>query len=82
MNLRDRYSGMVNPPNRRSRGPITKQMTSQELLELLRGFKGVNLVGADVVEVSPPFDHAAVTAVAASHCAFDLVGLMAAAGTR
>lgn len=59
--------------------PEAGGLTSRELLELLRGFKGLNVVGADVVEVSPPFDHASVTAVAAAHCAFDLVGLMAEA---
>lgn len=62
--------------------PEAGGLTSRELLELLRGLKGVNLVGADVVEVSPPFDHAAVTAVAASHCAFDLIGLMASTGAQ
>ncbi|TLP75728.1 agmatinase [Nesterenkonia sphaerica] len=57
--------------------PEAGGLTSRELLELLRGLKGINLVGADVVEVSPPYDHAAVTSVAASHCAYDLISLMA-----
>jgi agmatinase len=34
-------------------------------------------VGADVVEVAPAYDHAEITAVAASHVAFDLVTLLA-----
>jgi agmatinase len=34
-------------------------------------------VGADIVEVAPPFDHAEVTAVAASHVAYELLALFA-----
>jgi agmatinase len=55
-------------------------MTSRELLAVLRGLAGVNLVGADVVEVSPPFDHAAITAVAAAHVVYRLLGLAALGG--
>jgi agmatinase len=36
----------------------------------------VNLVGADVVEVSPPYDHSDVTALAAAHLAADMLCLM------
>ncbi|MFP5314793.1 MAG: arginase family protein, partial [Actinomycetes bacterium] len=39
--------------------------------------RGMNLVGADVVEVAPAYDHAEITGVAASHVAYDLVSLMA-----
>lgn len=57
--------------------PEAGGMTSRELLEILRGLRGLNLVGADVVEVSPAYDHAEITAVAASHVAYDLVSLLA-----
>lgn len=57
--------------------PEAGGMTSRELLEVLRGLRGVDLVGADVVEVSPAYDHADMTAVAASHVAYDLVSLLA-----
>lgn len=56
--------------------PEAGGLTSRELLELLRGLRGKRLVGADVVEVSPPYDHASITAVAAAHCAYDLVSIM------
>lgn len=56
--------------------PEAGGLTSRELLELLRGLRDKNLVGADVVEVSPAYDHASVTAVAAAHCAYDLVSIM------
>ncbi|MER5602554.1 agmatinase [Streptomyces sp. NPDC002265] len=57
--------------------PEAGGMTSRELLEILRGLAGCNLVGADVVEVAPAYDHAEITAVAASHVAYDLVSLLA-----
>ncbi|MDA3146466.1 agmatinase [Leucobacter sp. UCMA 4100] len=56
--------------------PEAGGLTSRELLELLRGLKHKNIVGADVVEVSPAYDHASITAVAASHCAYDLLSIM------
>ena len=57
--------------------PEAGGITSRELLEILRGFRGLNLVGADVVEVAPAYDHAEITGVAASPRAYELVTLMA-----
>ena len=57
--------------------PEAGGITSRELLEILRGMRGMNLIGADVVEVAPAYDHAEITGVAASHVAYDLVSLMA-----
>jgi len=57
--------------------PEAGGMTSRELLEIIRGFRGMNIVGADVVEVAPAYDHADITAVAASHVAYELVTQMA-----
>ncbi|MBG0739729.1 agmatinase [Paeniglutamicibacter antarcticus] len=56
--------------------PEAGGLTSRELLEILRGLRGLDLIGADVVEVAPAYDHAEITAVAASHVAYDLVSLM------
>lgn len=56
--------------------PEAGGITSRELLEILRGLRGANIVGADVVEVAPAYDHAEITGVAASHVAYDLVTLM------
>src|SRR5688500_17968847 len=58
--------------------PEAGGMTSRELLGILRAFRGLDLVGADVVEVAPAYDHADVTAVAASHAVYELVSLFAA----
>ncbi|MEH0110448.1 agmatinase [Tersicoccus sp. MR15.9] len=57
--------------------PEAGGMTSRELLEIIRGLRGMNLVGADVVEVSPPYDHAELTGVAAAHVVYDLISVMA-----
>jgi guanidinopropionase len=52
-------------------------LTSREANRLLRGLRGLNLVGADVVEVSPPFDPSGGTALAAANIAFELLCLLA-----
>jgi agmatinase len=57
--------------------PEAGGLTSRELLALLRGLDAVSIVGADVVEVAPAYDHAEITAIAAAHVLFDLVTLMA-----
>jgi agmatinase len=53
-------------------------LTSRELLAILRSLAGTGLdvVAADVVEVSPPYDTQQVTAFAAAAAAYDLIGLM------
>ena len=51
-------------------------LTSRELLGILRGLAGMRLVGADVVEVAPAYDHAEMTAVADRARVFDLLALM------
>jgi agmatinase len=56
--------------------PEAGGMTSRELLEILRGLVGLKLIGADVVELAPAYDHAEITAIAASHVAYDLVSLL------
>jgi agmatinase len=57
--------------------PEAGGLTSRELLSLLRGLEPARIVGADVVEVSPAYDHAEITAIAAAHVLYDLVTLMA-----
>lgn len=56
--------------------PEAGGITSRELLEILRGLRGLNLVGADVVEVAPAYDHAEITSIAASHTAYELISLL------
>ncbi|WP_166986057.1 agmatinase [Canibacter zhoujuaniae] len=58
--------------------PEAGGLTSRELLRMLRSFADLNVVGADVVEVAPAYDHAQMTAVAASHVAYEFISVMAA----
>ena len=57
--------------------PEAGGLTSRELLSILRAFDRMNLVGADIVEVAPAYDHAEVTGIAASHAAYELISAMA-----
>lgn len=57
--------------------PESGGLLSRELLTLLRRFAAVDLVGADVVEVAPAYDHAQITGVAASHAIYELICAMA-----
>lgn len=52
-------------------------MTSRELVAVLRAMRGLNIVGADIVEVAPAYDSGDVTAVAAANLAYELITLMA-----
>ncbi|TRW79362.1 agmatinase [Mycolicibacterium sp. 018/SC-01/001] len=52
-------------------------MTSRELVAVLRAMRELPIVGADIVEVAPAYDHAEVTAVAAANIAYELITLMA-----
>lgn len=60
--------------------PVPGGLTSHQALELVRGLSGLDLVGMDIVEVSPPYDHAEITAIAAATLAHDW--LCALAETR
>ncbi|WP_439630455.1 agmatinase [Shinella sp.] len=51
-------------------------LTTREVLELIRGLKGVNLVGGDVVEVAPQYDATTNTAQAGAQVLFEILSLM------
>lgn len=57
--------------------PEAGGLTSRELLAVLRGFADLDLVGADVVEVAPAYDHAEVTGIAATHVLYELLSALA-----
>ena len=52
-------------------------MSVRELQALIRGLEGLEIVGADVVEVSPPLDPSGNTALVACNLMFELLCLMA-----
>jgi agmatinase len=43
----------------------------------LRNLVGLNVVGADIVEVAPAYDHAEITGIAAAHVAYELMSVLA-----
>jgi len=57
--------------------PEVGGLTSYQLLQLVRGLNGLNLIGFDLVEVSPPFDHGDITAILASNVVFEYLSLLA-----
>jgi agmatinase len=57
--------------------PEAGGMSTRELLAVLRRLVDLELVGADIVEVAPAYDHAEVTAIAAAHVAYDLLSIFA-----
>jgi agmatinase len=59
--------------------PEAGGLTSRELLATLRALDGLRLVGADVVEVAPAYDHAELTTVAAANVVYELLALFARA---
>lgn len=52
-------------------------LTTRELQLMLRGLAGLPIVGADVVEVAPPYDHAELTSMAAANLAYERLALFA-----
>jgi agmatinase len=57
--------------------PEAGGLTSRELLGVLRSFARLNLLGADIVEVAPAYDHAQITGIAAAHVGFELLSALA-----
>ena len=56
--------------------PVPGGLSSAQALGIVRQLGQVNLIGMDVVEVSPPFDQSEITAIAAAHIACDLLCLL------
>ncbi|WP_436399425.1 agmatinase [Roseobacter sp. S98] len=56
--------------------PVWGGLTSAQAASMLRDLAGINIVGGDVVEVSPPFDTTGATAIAGAHVATELLCLI------
>jgi guanidinopropionase len=59
--------------------PEVGGITTREALRLLRGLRGLELVGGDVVEVSPPFDPTGNTALVGATLMYEMLCLLAEA---
>jgi agmatinase len=58
--------------------PVWGGLTSAQAAAMLRDLAGINIVGGDIVEVSPPFDTTGATAVAGAHVATEICQLIGA----
>ena len=57
--------------------PVPGGLATWQGLEFVRAMSDLNLIGMDIVEVSPPYDHAEVTALAGAHVAHDFLCVLA-----
>ncbi|WP_299356275.1 agmatinase [uncultured Shimia sp.] len=58
--------------------PVWGGLSSGQAAAILRDLAGINMVGGDVVEVSPPFDTTGATAIAGAHVATELLSIWGA----
>ena len=57
--------------------PVIGGLTTDKATKLIRGLQGMNIVGMDLVEVAPGYDHADLTALAAATLALDMLHVQA-----
>jgi guanidinobutyrase len=57
-------------------------LTVPQALEIIRGCKGLNLVGADLVEVSPPYDATGNTALLAANLLYEMLCVLPGVAVR
>jgi agmatinase len=62
--------------------PESAGLNSRELMAFVRGFAGAHIVGGDVVEVAPSYDHAEITGIAAANLVYEYVSLLDIARSR
>jgi len=58
--------------------PVVGGLSTSLALKIVRGLVGCNLIGMDIVEVSPPYDHAEITALAAATLGLEFLYVLAA----
>ncbi|MEL6572660.1 MAG: agmatinase [Pseudomonadota bacterium] len=51
-------------------------LTTPQAMELIRGLRGLNIVGCDLVEVSPPYDTTGNTALTGANIIFELLSIL------
>ena len=62
--------------------PVCGGLTSRQAMSILRGLKGIDVIGMDVVEVAPAYDVGEITALAATHVAMEMLYLFACGPRR
>jgi agmatinase len=58
--------------------PVCGGLTTHTALEIVRGLRGINLIGMDLVEVAPAYDVGEITALAGATLALEFICLYAA----
>ncbi|MGD8348133.1 MAG: agmatinase [Gammaproteobacteria bacterium] len=58
--------------------PVAGGLTSDRALKILRGLQGIDLVGMDLVEVAPSYDHAGITSLAGATLGLEMLYTLAA----
>ncbi len=58
--------------------PVAGGLTSDKVLQIIRGLKGLNIVAMDVMEVAPAYDHADITSLAAATISLEMLYMIAA----
>jgi agmatinase len=62
--------------------PVVGGLTTDRALKIIRGLQGINLVGMDLVEVAPSYDHAEITSLAGATLGLEMLYLLAASQAR
>jgi agmatinase len=58
--------------------PVVGGLTSDRALKIIRGVQGINLVGMDLVEVAPSYDHAEITSLAGATLGLEMLYVLGA----
>ena len=58
--------------------PVIGGLTTDRALKILRGLQGLNLIGMDIVEVAPSYDHSEITALAGATLGLEMLYVLAA----
>jgi len=58
--------------------PVIGGLTTDRALKIIRGLQGINLVGMDLVEVAPSYDHAEITSLAGATLALEMLYVLGA----
>jgi agmatinase len=58
--------------------PVIGGLTTDRALKIIRGLQGLNIIGMDIVEVAPSYDHADITSLAAATLGLEMLYVLAA----
>jgi agmatinase len=62
--------------------PVVGGLTTDRALKIIRGLQGINIIGMDLVEVAPCYDHAEITSLAGATLGLEMLYMLAASQAR